>query len=205
LGRCMTKRDKTAEELKQYRETVAAKYNEYMLALGRFVSQFSNIESQIQRTLWKFSGVLEPTAQAVFSGVRTDGCIQYLNRIAGAQRWSDEKKNELEYVLSQLGMINKLRNDILHYGSLMAWPFEDAWLITNKPFVHMPERIQEIRVGPKLLKDATADLRKIKMYLFLMMHDVSIFDPEMSAYVPEPKHAWLYKPPPRGRAPRKSR
>ncbi len=196
----MTRKPKSAEELKQYREMLGAKYKAYMLALGRFVSEFSNVEAIIQTALWKFSGVAEPTAQAVFSGVRIEGCIQFINRIAAAQKWSKAKKNELEHVLSHLGKINKLRNDILHYGSLMAWPLDDLWLVTNKQFVHMPERIREIRVSPKLLDQAKTDLETIQTYLFVMMWDepISIFHPEM-------QRAWLYKSPPQGRGSHRNR
>jgi hypothetical protein len=192
LGRRMTKSPRTAEELKQYRETIATQYKDYMLALGRFVTEFSNVEALIQKALWQFAGVPEPTAQAVFSGTRTDGCIQFINRIAAAQNWSEPRKKELEHIFSQLGMINKLRNDILHYGSMMTEPLDGLWLISNKPFVHLPERIQEICVTPNLLEDATSDLRTIQWFLYVIMgtDGASIFDPET-------RRTWLYKSPPR--------
>jgi hypothetical protein len=54
----------------------------YHLALGRFVSAFSDIEASMQATLWHFAGVSTPTAQAVFSGTRIEGAMQFINRIA---------------------------------------------------------------------------------------------------------------------------
>jgi|SRR5258708_40107634 len=50
----------------------------YHLALGRFVSAFSDIEASMQATLWHFAGVSTPTAQAVFSGTRIEGAMQFI-------------------------------------------------------------------------------------------------------------------------------
>ena len=61
----------------------------YHLALGRFVSAFSDIEASMQATLWHFAGVSTPTAQAVFSGTRIEGAMQFINRIAASIRLSD--------------------------------------------------------------------------------------------------------------------
>jgi hypothetical protein len=91
----------TPEEALKWAEAAEKKYQPYLLVLGRFVALFSRVEIDLQKVLWKFAGVQAPTAQALFSGVRVDGAMQFITRIADAQNWDDTKKDELEYVFSQ--------------------------------------------------------------------------------------------------------
>jgi len=63
------------------------------------------------------AGLSPPLAQAILPGLRIDAAKSYVNRIADIQQWDDARRDELKYVFEQLGTINKLRNDILHYGS----------------------------------------------------------------------------------------
>src|SRR5689334_14321562 len=88
----------------------------YYSALGRFVSDFSRIETTLQRTLWIAAGVSDNVAPAVFSGLKVEGCLQFIKRIADAKGWKTSQSDLLEEITSRLGPINKLRNDILHYG-----------------------------------------------------------------------------------------
>jgi len=194
----------TDEERTAYFKALSEKAEGYMLALGRFVSIFSKVEATLQTSLWKLAGVPEPTAQAVFSGLRVDACIQFIGRIADAQKWEKRRKDELRYVFSQLGMINKLRNNILHYGATME-RHEDVWVVSNKTFVHIPEKIQEIRITPTLLNNATADLVKIESHLIVMTWGDEMSEIPRAAFAEILKTAWLYKPPPRDQPSRKTR
>lgn len=77
--------DSTEDEKKQFLDALYKKTDAYNLALGRFISVFSQVETELQGYLWKFAGVPAPTAQAIFSGVRVDAAIQLINRISDAQ------------------------------------------------------------------------------------------------------------------------
>ena len=114
-------------------------------------------------TLWHFAGVSTPTAQAVFSGTRIEGAMQFINRIADAQRWKKSKRNQIQHIFTQLGHLNKLRNEILHYGAWMLAP--GAWIVSNKEFAHMIERIRSIQISPETLREATADVENIQARL----------------------------------------
>ncbi len=124
---------------------------------------FSDIEATMQATLWHFAGVSTPTAQAVFSGTRIEGAMQFINRIADAQRWKKSKRNQIQHIFTQLGHLNKLRNEILHYGAWMLAP--GAWIVSNKEFAHMIERIRSIQISPETLREATADVENIQARL----------------------------------------
>jgi hypothetical protein len=166
----------------------------YQQSLGRFVMAFSRIEANLQTVLWHFPGVPSPTAQAVFSGVRTEGAISYINRIGDAQKWRKTKKERLQLVFTQLGHINKLRNEILHYGAELHAP--NTWVISNRLFAHLPERVKETIVSPAILDNATADLNTIEANLIFMAWGKEMPAKARTTFRRAMRNAWLYKPPP---------
>lgn len=185
----------TEEELWKWIDSAEKKNAPFNFALGRFISMFSALEAKLQAALWKFAGVSPPSAQAVFSGVRVDGAMQFINRLADAQNWDKARKDELQFMFAQLGIINRLRNDLLHYGASWQELEDETFVITNKPFVHVPDRIQETRITPEILKDATFDTAQILLRLILFAWSDEYpearkqFDPVLST-------SWRYKPPP---------
>jgi hypothetical protein len=159
-----------------------------ILRLVALFPAFSDIEASMQATLWHFAGVSTPTAQAVFSGTRIEGAMQFINRIADAQRWKKSKRNQIQHIFTQLGHLNKLRNEILHYGAWMLAP--GAWIVSNKEFAHMIERIRSIQISPETLREATADVENIQARLKAL-----VTGRRLSRAVRQ--HAWRYKPPER--------
>lgn len=88
----------------------------YYTALGRFVSDFARVETTLQQTLWMAAGAPVTVARAVFSGLKVEGCLQFIKKIADAKKWKPAQKQRLEEITERLGPLNKLRNDILHHG-----------------------------------------------------------------------------------------
>src|ERR1700722_13093198 len=86
----------------------------YYAALGRFVSDFSRVETTLQYALWAAAGVGRPLGPAIFSGHKIDGCLQLMKRIADAKGWELSQKEMLDEITDRLGPLNRLRNDILH-------------------------------------------------------------------------------------------
>lgn len=181
----------------------------YYTALGNFVNNFSQVETTLQHTLWMVSGVKADVAPAIFSGLRVEGCLQFLRRIADAKKWNSPKKQALEEIIARLGPINKLRNDILHYGATMDLSAEHSWLISNRGFAHTPQKIREFLITPSLLDNVSSDLRKL-FYLIIVLGLRELFGPKGGAWVkrrfaPFLKPAWLYKPPPQAKTVGKNR
>lgn len=145
-----------------YVETRQKQAQPYMLALGQFVSAFSQAEAHLAAFLWKAAGIDPPVAQAVFSGIRTDAAMQSVRRIADAEAWPTSKTTEVEYVFAHLSAITKLRNDILHYGATMETP--TSWKVTNRAFVHIPEKVQESKISAEILNSAAKDLATIVIW-----------------------------------------
>jgi hypothetical protein len=152
-------------DFRRARKALSEHLDTYHRALGAFVSAFSQVEATLLRALWILAKLKPPYAQAVLSGVKIEGAMGLINRIAEAEQWPESKKSQWEVVFSQLGIINKLRNDILHYGGAM---FGDAWVISNRAVAHHPKRIREIHITPKILEDATTDLGLMNVRLVLL-------------------------------------
>jgi hypothetical protein len=169
----------------------------YYLALGKFIAQYAVVEGLLRVSLWHFASLKAPIAQAIMSGVRTEDAISYINRIADATKWTNEKKASFKTVFNQIQVINKLRNDIVHRGA--ALQADGTWLSTNKAVAHIPERITNTVVSAEALDFARNDLFSIRAALTLLTYDhlkIKGLDPWAK---PALDGAWQYKPAPQGR------
>jgi hypothetical protein len=164
----------------------------YYDALGRFVTAFSMVETTLLRALWNLSRLEPPYAQAVLSGVRIDGAMGYINRIADAEKWTSEKRQDWQKIFSQIGLINRLRNDILHYGTTT---YGSVRVVTNAAAAHTPERIREIHIKPAILNKASQDLWEIFLFVTLLAGTGEIYGrkPTVSRLR---RKTWRYKQPP---------
>jgi hypothetical protein len=173
--------------------------DEYYTALGQFVAAFSEIECAMQVALWNISKIKSPVAQAVFSGVRADDACNKITRISVAENWTEPRLTEWKRISDRLGILRQFRNDLLHYPA--EWSSEDNWVITNKDFVHTPEKIKNTPVTAKTLDAAMQDTHKLCLLLFVFLFSET--SPKIRGILidPEQEDTWLYKPPPRGGRP----
>jgi hypothetical protein len=139
----------------------------YHLELGRFVAMFSQVERTLLRALWTLARIRDPVSQAVLSGVRIEGAIGLINRIAEAENWSTDRRAKWQHVFTQLGAINKLRNDILHHGAGLN--DDDKFVVSNRHTAHHPNRVREVLFTPATLGDAFEDLNVLMFTLILLV------------------------------------
>jgi hypothetical protein len=104
-------------------------------------------------------------------------------------------KARLQFILDQIKRGNV--TDLEDYA-------KDDWIITNKKFVHIPEKVQETKITAKTLKDATFDLVKINLHLLLLSVGEDR-EPLEKAVEHILSAAWHYKQPAPDRASRKNR
>jgi hypothetical protein len=135
-------------------------FREYHQALGEFISVFSEVETNLISAFWHLAGVKPPIAQAILTGHKVEGVIGLINRLADAENWSEARKAVFKKFSDQLGLINKLRNDILHNGS--NWTSSQTWTVTNRHSAHVPSRIRSYPITAGLLRSARMDLQKIE-------------------------------------------
>jgi hypothetical protein len=169
-------------------------FHEYHQALGEFVSVFSEVETNLLSALWYLAGLESPTAQAVLTGHKVEGAISLINRLGDAKQWPEPRKQQFKKFADHLGLINKLRNDILHNGS--NWTSSQTWTITNRRFAHIPSRIRSYPVTTELLRNARRDLQKIEGDLILFTWGHAMPQPTLRNFQHASLHPWLYKPPP---------
>ena len=166
----------------------------YYDALGRFVTAFSQVETTLLRALWTLARLQAPYAQAVLSGVRIEGAMGLINRIADAEKWAPEKRQDWQKIFAHIGLINKLRNDILHYGTTV---FGSVRVVSNEAVAHTPERVREIHIAPKILDKATEDLWDIFMFL-MVLGGAEIYGRKPATILRDLRRrkTWRYKQPP---------
>jgi hypothetical protein len=153
--------------------------------------------------LWYLAKVEFPIAQAVLTGIKVEGAMGLINRLADAQNWSEARKAEFKKFSDQLALINKLRNDILHNGS--NWTSSQTWTVTNRHFAHVPSRIRSYPVTAELLRNTRRDLQKIEGDLVLFTWGDAMPPPTRRNFEQAALLPWQYKPPPGFEMAQKSR
>ena len=167
----------------------------YHLALGRFIDMFSKTEMAAQMALWHYARTPAEIARAAFGSLRVDGTVAAIRRLLTVRDDIDQSlAADLESILAQLLVINRVRNDMLHYGAHSVE--EGLGVISNAPLAYVESAIREHPISPTILEAMFADLRKILLRL-LSRHMVQ---PMIDATGLEPifDAPWLYTPPPQG-------
>lgn len=180
----------------------------YFSSLGRFVNQFSDSESAVKFALAQASGVSPKNARAVFSGFRADATISSVRRIFEVS--TVKLETYFDEALSQLAMINTVRNDILHNGALWA----GEYMVVTNALHTIPRAAKTSRLVIEDLDDMTADLDVIGGRLrYYVASSTPSVPPEMvEMHRPSLQSPWRYKSlsplkdqQAQGRAPRRSR
>jgi hypothetical protein len=182
--------EKTTTAIPEDKIKLAARYYE---ALGRFVTIFSELEVDLQRMVWDLAGIHPSIAPTILPGLRIETAMSCVNRIADVQQWDKTRRTELEYIFHQLGDINKLRNDILHYGSKSH--DAEQWTVTNLLFAHIPSKVRILKITPDILLNAAMDLSKILLHLLLLFGHRHISDGDRALSAEIVASPWQYKPP----------
>lgn len=135
---------------------------DYLLALGNFISMFAQTEALLFSTLRHFAEMKKQTASAVFSGVRVDAAMSFITRLTEVDDPGQTIRDELNYIFPQLRQINSFRNDLIHFGSLVKGGERKT---SNRSRVHTDTRIRETPASPEIIQTASHDLNKINLHL----------------------------------------
>lgn len=157
------------------KETVKHRLDEqhtYFEALGRFVQTFAETEIGIAMTLRTLAGVTKPVARAIFSGVRVETAMSFINRIMEVTSTSQPMRDDFQYAFTQLGHINQARNQILHYGVDLGFTSDGEYvlqasdmIVSNKGFALTEDRIRETPISGEILDNMIHDLDIISCIL----------------------------------------
>lgn len=133
----------------------------YYEALGRFVQIFAEAEKLVWQTLVHYAGISHEVAKIVLTAGKIDQCATHIKQIAAAINAPKEKRDDLELVLQQLGIINGVRDAILHYGATAIaegrGKVSDAWKAKSEP--------KEFPISDTALAEMADDARHIIAHL----------------------------------------
>lgn len=176
----------------------------YEQALGGFIAYFSLAEHDLQALLWRIAGVQTPVAQAIFSGTRVKEGISYVRRIHEAR--NSPMPTLLDEALVQLGIINEIRNTILHHGA--SFVNTEELEISNRLFAFNERVLKTHLIKLSTFNDLREDVARICLILRYTLHELTpnpgawIYDWKNDELFHEP---WQYKQPEQARIHRKNR
>ena len=177
----------------------------YYMALGEFVSAFSEAEFMVQLLLWQRCKIDYTTSLVFFRGM---GLKQQIDAIRAIHK---EHQTDIDPVLdealSQLVVILGVRNDILHFGFHLQEGDEVAY-VRNHKRTQDPKKIKEIPISPKILRDMVLDLSKIN-YRVGLFTDLTLAELDTKTFEEQKKNLsripFLYKLPSQEKKSRKNR
>lgn len=173
---------------------------EYWLALGQFVHQFAALERMLQTYLMIEAGVNHNVAKAIFSGVKIDQGKDHIKRL---RQVSGKPKSELlDRIFSQITVVTKARNDILHHGANFAKHDSNEGFVSNA-FRVTPDREYSFPVSPEILHKLTIDTNRLQVGIAVMMTEGQPIPDEVMANLRKSVEApWSYTPPGRSQTDR---
>jgi hypothetical protein len=165
----------------------------YWLALGRFIDAYSTMELILNLSLRHYAKMPDPVAQAIFFNTRIDSAIQFLNRLIDTGEIGEPAKSDLKALFAQLLIINRIRNDVIHYGA--NFDNDPIAIVSNSVFAHTADRIRQTPISPEILEDLICDLGKIHAHFVAnhvgLQESDEIRHPEQEILL---KASWRYKP-----------
>src|SRR3954453_16679592 len=86
----------------------------FYISLGRFLHQYSLLETAMLTVLIGVSGVTQSVGRSIYSGTKARTARRYTNRILDATSRADLNV-KLKPYFDQISLINSMRDEILHY------------------------------------------------------------------------------------------
>jgi hypothetical protein len=133
----------------------------YYEALGEFIDMFARVESAMTSTLWTYAKTEPKIAKVLFAGVKIELGMTHVKQLAEVADAAADLKADLIDVFQQLGIINGVRNAILHYGANSI--AEGAGIVSDAQKAKGEPR--EFPISPQDLHEMTEDLKKIAIHL----------------------------------------
>lgn len=102
-----------------------AEHEAFLKQLGELTLAWSDVETVLFKLLKHYSGVSWPVAQALFSGTRARGAINFIRAIAENTEMEPNRVKDLEETFVQILAINSLRDFVIHNVDGSEQEFED--------------------------------------------------------------------------------
>lgn len=132
---------------------------EYDEAIGRFITVFAEAESSLLYVAVHYTAI-KPfiVGLAALAPLRVDSGITVIKRVIEARRLRSKLARELLHALEQFAVINKARNDLLHFG------IGSNQVITNEHAMYHKRLVRRRPFSMKIVRQLLADTEDISMY-----------------------------------------
>jgi hypothetical protein len=202
LGGGVVGNEITAKEFDALIAEMNEPYVDYWAALGKFVHLFSGVEALLQALVFKLAGVSDEIGKAMFPGLRVDVAKDVINRLLDA-KGDVAAKERLREPFAQLGQINAVRNNLIHWG---AQDTGNGLQVSNERIAHTKEKLRRYTVSAEMLADMREDLATIEWSILretIPAEYIRGFDAKaVASFAQRP---WRYTPPPQSPPPKPPR
>lgn len=166
----------------------------YRHALGEFLHDFAWLEVCLFNLLCAAADIDEGIGRALFSGTRSDQLCQFIRRCFIARNLTMEPY--LDRALSHVAVLNKARNEAVHFTTFEIEDEGEAVLATNQ-FRYMPDGVINRLLTPEVLYAMSKDARIVPA--MISVAEAELREPESTgellAEMRNVQPAWRYKPP----------
>ena len=141
----------------------------FQRSLGELFLTWADTEMWIYRILLHYAGISEAVGRALFSGTRAKPLMDMVRNVAINTNIDKSRRDNLDFVFSQIAGIGTMRDMLAHYGSTSyTWADtftpQERWL-TNAFRVNKYEKTKMYIIGSAHLVAMLGDLRKAMVYL----------------------------------------
>jgi hypothetical protein len=182
---------------------ITPEHEVYWKALGRFIHRFAMLEQQIAHLLALYAETPKGISQAVFSGVRAPLALSLIDRVRETKETPEDP--DWNRLRAQFGIINSVRNDIVHLGAIMQ---SGGFKISNQART-IPSQVKTTSISATELDAMTDDIQTMAatIYVHQCIKNDGHFDAAKYAtdWAEVGRAPWKYtlpKPPPGQRKPR---
>src|SRR4051812_10234694 len=99
-------------------------------AVGRFVTEYAQIEVNLQLSFWAYSGLDYETARAIIGGQRMADVIDRLKRVIRARNLDRRILSDIESIIPRINKLSEFRDKIMH----RSWRASElGFAVTNIP------------------------------------------------------------------------
>ena len=131
--------------------------------MGKMIDSFSTIELQFNPLILAYSKVSPTVARALLLPVRVDESIAIINRLLDIpRRRPSAKVTHIRSILTQLGHINRFRNDLVHFGTS---GYGNNIVVSNSFYARSTRCHRIHNADIRVLENINADLSYIEIAL----------------------------------------
>jgi hypothetical protein len=137
----------------------------FYLHFGHFISVYASAESSFHEFFHSMCGLDETQARVLIGNEPIGKVANVCNRLIQIGPWEPERKGEFQIVIDQMNAITRFRSDLVHRG---VERIKGGITSSNAVTAKSAASVERLRFNLDHMKDATADLTRIILELFVI-------------------------------------